>query len=123
MTEIRENNSERLVETVIEGLQETKGVNIVKVDLREIESSICKYFVICSGTSNTHVSSLADGLEDYVFEKTRDKVWKQEGKQHGQWILLDYADVIVHIFQEEYREFYKIEELWADAKVTVIEEA
>ena len=123
MTKNQENTSEELVEAIIEGLQERKAVDIVKIDLRKIDSSVCKYFVICNGTSNTHVTGLADEVEDYVREKINEKVWKKEGLQNAQWILLDYADVVVHIFQKEYRDFYQIESLWADAPVTQIQDA
>jgi ribosome-associated protein len=123
MTKNQENTSEELVEAIIEGLQERKAVDIVKIDLRKIDSSVCKYFVICNGTSNTHVTGIADEVEDYVREKINEKVWKKEGLQNAQWILLDYADVVVHIFQKEYRDFYQIESLWADAPVTQIQDA
>jgi len=122
MTKIQEYTSEELVEAVIQGLQERKGVEIVKIDLTKIDNSVCKYFVVCNGTSNTHVSSLADSVEDYVRENLREKVWNKEGYQNAQWILLDYADVVVHVFQKEYRDFYQIENLWADAKITTIHE-
>lgn len=118
MTKKQEYNSEELVEAIIEGLQEKKAEDIVKIDLRNIDSSVCKYFVVCNGTSSTHVLGLADSVEDYVREEVNEKVWKKEGLQNAQWILLDYADVVVHIFQKEYRDLYKLEELWADAKIT-----
>ena len=123
MTKKQENTSEELVEAIIEGLQEKKAEEIVKIDLRKIDSSVCKYFVICNGTSNTHVTALADAVEDYVREQINEKVWKKEGLQNAQWILLDYADVVVHIFQKEYRDFYRLENLWADAPITQIQDA
>ncbi|RUT79414.1 ribosome silencing factor [Ancylomarina longa] len=123
MTKKKENTSEVLVDTIIEGLKEKKAVDIVKIDLRNIESAVCKYFIICNGTSNTHVSALADSVEDYVREQINEKIWKKEGQQNAQWILLDYADVVLHIFQQEYRDFYRLESLWADATVTPIQEA
>ncbi|MCT4602604.1 MAG: ribosome silencing factor [Marinifilum sp.] len=122
MTKKQEYNSEELVEAIIEGLQEKKAEDIVKIDLRNIDSSVCKYFVVCNGTSNTHVLGLADSVEDYVREEINEKVWKKEGLQNAHWILLDYADVVVHIFQKEYRDFYKLESLWADAQLTRIED-
>ncbi|MPQ45739.1 ribosome silencing factor [Marinifilum sp. N1E240] len=122
MTKKQEYNSEELVEAIIEGLQENKAVDIVKIDLRKIDSSVCKYFIICNGTSTTHVTGLADSVEDYVREKVNEKIWKKEGLQNAQWILLDYADVVVHIFQKEYRDFYRLESLWADASIIKIED-
>jgi len=122
MAKTIEHTSEELVEAIIQGLQEKKGIEIVKIDLTKIDNTVCKYFVICNGTSNTHVSSLADSVEDFVIENIREKVWKKEGYQNAQWILLDYADVVVHVFQKEYRDFYQLENLWADAKITAIQE-
>jgi ribosome-associated protein len=122
MTKKQEYNSEELVEAIIKGLQEKKAEDIVKIDLRNIDNSVCKYFVVCNGTSNTHVTGLADSVEDYVREEVNEKIWKKEGLQNAQWILLDYADVVVHVFQKEYRDFYKLESLWADAPVTRIED-
>lgn len=123
MTKKRGNTTEQLVETIIEGLQDIKAVDIVKIDLRNIDSSICKYFIICHGTSSTHVNGIADSLPKFVYEKLDEKLWKKEGHQNSQWVLLDYADVVVHIFQKEYRDFYHLESLWADATVSKIKEA
>jgi len=123
MAEKKENTAEELVDAVIQGLQEKKGIEIVKVDLRRIEASVCKYFVICNGSSNTHVAALADAVEDFVRENINEKIWHKEGISNAQWVLLDYANVVVHIFQKEYRDFYKLESLWADAKITAIANA
>lgn len=123
MTEKQGNTSEELVKALIEGLQENKAVDIVKIDLRNIDSSVCKYFLICHGTSSTHVNGIASSAVDYVREKINEKMWRLEGQQNSEWILLDYADVVVHIFQKEKREFYRLESLWADATVSKIQNA
>lgn len=123
MTEKQGSTSEELVKTLIEGLQENKAVDIVKIDLRKIESSVCKYFLICHGTSSTHVNGIAVTAEEYVRGKINEKMWRLEGQQNSEWILLDYADVVVHIFQREKREYYRLESLWADATVTKIQNA
>lgn len=123
MTKKQGNTSEKLVKAIIEGLQEKKAEEIVKIDLRNIDSSVCKYFIICHGTSTTHVSGLSDSVEDYVRDEINEKIWRKEGHQNSQWVLLDYADVVVHIFQKEYRDFYRLESLWADAKITRIKDA
>lgn len=120
MTKEKENSPEKLVDTIIEALSELKAEDIVSVDLKKVSGAVCKYFVICNGTSNTHVSALADMVQDETRDKLNEKVWKKEGHQNAQWILLDYADVVVHIFQKEYRDFYQLEQLWADAKITRI---
>ncbi len=120
MTKKLEHLPEKLVDTIIEALKALKAVDIVSVDLKEVSGAVCKYFVICHGTSNTHASSLANNVQNETFEKLEEKAWKMEGHQNAQWILLDYANVVVHIFQKEYRDFYQLEQLWADAKITRI---
>jgi len=120
MTKKKEQASKKLVDTIVEALKELKAVDIVSVDLKKVSGAVCQYFVICNGTSNTHVSALAEKVEDATFENLNEKVWKKEGYRNAQWILLDYADVVVHIFQQEYRDYYKLEQLWADAKITRI---
>ncbi|RZT97083.1 ribosome-associated protein [Ancylomarina subtilis] len=120
MTKKREHSPEKLVDTIIEALKDLKAVDIVSVDLRNVSGAVCKYFVICNGTSNTHVSSLADHVQDETLEALNEKVWRKEGLRNAQWVLLDYADVVVHVFQKEYRDFYQLEQLWADAKINHI---
>ncbi|WP_372755735.1 ribosome silencing factor [Labilibaculum sp.] len=123
MIEKKGNTTEELVDTLIEGLQKNKAIDIVKIDLRNIESSVCKYFLICHGTSTTHVNGIAASAEEYVRKTINEKPWRFEGHQNSQWILLDYSDVVVHVFQKEYRDFYRLENLWADATVTKIQNA
>lgn len=113
-------SAEQLANTVVLGLQEKKGTNIVILDLRELENSVCQYFVICDGDSNTHVSAVADACEDYVWEHANDKPLHTEGHQTAHWILIDFGDVVVHVFQRPIRAYYNLEELWADAKRTDI---
>ncbi len=111
-------NTEEIVKAAVEGILKKKGKDAVSLDLTEIENSVCKYFVICHGDSNTQVEALADSVLETVKEETGEKAWHKEGLNNATWVLLDYSDVVVHIFQKEYRDFYKIEELWADAKLT-----
>lgn len=113
--------AKQLVDTVVEGIQEKKGTNIAVLDLTELDNTICQYFVICDGDSNTHVDAVANSVEDYVREHLGDKPNHTEGFTNAEWILLDYFDVIVHVFQRKQREFYSLEALWADAKRTEIE--
>ncbi len=118
----QENTSaEQLVDTIVEGIQEKKGTNIAILDMREIDSSICQFFIICDGDSNTHVDAIGNSVEDYVREKINDKPFHIEGRENAEWILVDYVDVVVHIFQKPIRSFYNLEGLWADAKRTDIE--
>ncbi|MFT5749356.1 MAG: ribosome-associated protein [Ancylomarina sp.] len=120
MTKKLEHLPEKLVDTIIEALKDLKAVDIVSVDLKEVSGAVCDYFIICNGTSNTHVSALANNVQNETSEKLKEKAWNMEGHQNAQWILLDYANVVVHIFQKEYRDFYQLEQLWADAKITRI---
>lgn len=112
----------RLVKKITDVLEDHKGVDIVVIDLRKIENSFCSFFVICNGTSNTHVSSMAEAVEDDVLEDLREKPYHTEGKNLAQWVILDYGDTIVHIFQKEQRDFYQLEEFWGDGIQTEIKE-
>ena len=111
-------STDQLIAHIIEGLENSKGIDIKLLDLREIENSICDYFIICSGTSNTHVDSLASSVQKNVSKNTKEKPWHTEGEQMAQWILLDYIDVVVHVFQKSTREHYDLEGLWGDSKFT-----
>jgi ribosome-associated protein len=111
-------NTKEIVNAAIEGILKIKGKDTVSLDLTKIENAVCKYFIICHGDSNTQVDALADSVIETVREETGEKVWHKEGLSNATWVLLDYSDVVVHIFQKEYRDFYKLEELWADAKFT-----
>ena len=111
-----------LSDVVIKGLQEVKGENIVNVDLSGIENAICTNFIICTGTSNTHVSSLANSAEKEVRTTLEEKPWKREGFGNSEWVILDYVNTVVHVFQEEARNFYNLDGLWADAKITKIKD-
>ena len=113
--------SDILLETIIEGIQELKGIDTAILDLKKIETAVCKYFVICSGTSNTHVSSIADSVKKIVSKEIQEKPWHIEGLNTSEWVLLDYSDIVVHVFQEQTREFYRLEDLWGDAKIRTIE--
>ena len=113
--------SDILLETIIEGMQEVKGKDITILDLKNIETAVCKYFVICSGTSNTHVSSVSDNVRKFVAKEMQEKPWNTEGQSTSEWILLDYSDIVVHVFQEQTRAFYTLEDLWGDAEIRIIE--
>ncbi|MFC2150927.1 ribosome silencing factor [Bacteroidota bacterium] len=114
----KQTNTKQIVSAAIEGILKKKGKDAVSLDLTEIENSVSKYFIICHGDSNTQVEALADSVIETVREETGEKAWHKEGLNNATWVLLDYSDVVIHIFQKEYRDFYKLEELWADAKVT-----
>ena len=108
--------TEEIVAAVLEAMEAVKGKDIVTLDLREITAAVTDYFVICHAASKTQVDALADKVEELVFEKTHVKPYHVEGRENSEWILIDFVDVVVHVFQESKREFYKLEELWADAE-------
>lgn len=122
MTSKKIKETERLVKLVIEGILKKKGKRIVTLDLSKIENSICTYFIICHGESNTQTSAIGESVAEFVFKESGEKPIHREGFQSANWILLDYGDVIVHVFLESYREMYRLEELWADAKSELISE-
>ena len=119
----KQSPSEELIACIIKGLQEKKGFDIVAIDLKPVNSSVCDSFIICHGTSSTQVDALADSVLSEVKKDLGINAWHKEGFENSEWILLDYIDVVVHIFQEEQREFYKLEKLWADADVRHISES
>ena len=111
------NESTYISELAIHGIQEKKGNDIVRLDLRNIHSSVSDYFVICHADSATQVKAIANSIEDEVFKAIQQDPWRKEGIEYGEWILLDYVNVVIHIFRTDKREFYGIEELWGDAEV------
>lgn len=115
---ITKDTTAKLLETVIDAILDKKGEELVSLDLSKISNTICKYFVICETGSSTHALAIADYIEEKVKKTTKEKVWHKEGTENAHWILLDYFDVIIHIFQRPYRAFYKLEDLWADAEIT-----
>ena len=116
-----ETNNDQLIAHIIKGIEEVKGNNIDILDLREIDNTVCDYFVICSGTSNTQVNAIVNSVQKIVSKALKDKPWHVEGSDNAEWVLMDYVSVVVHVFQKHIREYYDIEGLWADAKTTSIE--
>lgn len=110
-----------LLDAIIEGLQEKKAKNITVLNLTKLANPVTDYFVIADAESRTHVDAIADSVEEVVGKKTGEKPFHSEGHQVGEWILIDYINIVVHVFQREIREYYNIEGLWADAEVTEID--
>lgn len=119
---LKGSNSEQLLESVVEGIRSKKGKEIVSLDLRRIDSAVCDFFVICSGDSNTHVSGIVSGIEEEVRKQLKEKPWHTEGLGNAEWVLMDYVNIAVHVFQRDAREFYDLERLWADGEVVEYEE-
>lgn len=109
--------SKRITEVIVHGIQEKKGKDIVSLDLRNISSSVSDYFVVCHADSSTQVKAIADSVEDEMYKAFQEEPWHKEGFQNSEWILLDFVSVVVHIFKTEKREFYGVEDLWGDAEV------
>jgi len=118
---VKEVSSDVLSEWVVEGMLEKKAMDVVVMDLREIKHAVADYFVVCSGNSDTQIDAISTSIEEEVHKKSKQNPWKREGQQNKEWILLDYVDVVAHVFNKEKRSFYGLEELWGDAKVTHIE--
>jgi len=116
-------DADQIVSGIIKGIEEVKGQEIRILDLREIENTVCDYFVICSGTSNTQVNAIVNSVQKLVSKSLKEKPWHVEGSDNAEWVLLDYVHVVVHVFQKHIREFYDIEGLWGDAKCVSIETA
>lgn len=115
-------NTELLIDKIVKGIQEKKGHNIVVIDLQDIEDTICKAFVICTGNSPSQVQALADSIGETVRKEAGQKPIAVDGLRQSMWVAMDYVDVIVHIFLPDMRDFYDLEHLWADAKLTEIED-
>jgi len=118
----RSDGAEVLLNSIIKGIYEKKGKDVLKFDLRKLENRITDYFVICHGSSVTQVDSICDSVEDVVRDETGEKPLHVEGLENCFWVLLDFGNVVVHIFLEQYRIFYSLESLWADATVEIMED-
>jgi len=114
-------NSDQLITTILSGIEDVKGKEITILDLRDIENTVCDYFIICEGTSNTHVNAIVNSIQKKVSKELKDNPWHVEGSDNAEWVLIDYVNVVVHVFQKHTRQYYDIESLWGDAKTTVIE--
>ena len=114
-------SAEILSKYIVKGLQEKKGQDVVILNLTRIGNAIADYFIICTGTSDTQVDAISDSVEKEVLEGAKEKPWHREGVQNKEWILLDYVNVVVHIFKTNVRSFYGLEDLWGDAEITRIE--
>lgn len=118
---VKEISAEKLCEVIVEGMQNNKAEDIVVIDLREVESAVTDFFVIGSGSSTTQVDGIADAIVRSTRKTLKEKPWHQEGKNASQWVLLDYVNVVAHIFHKDVREYYELEDLWADGKKREIE--
>lgn len=111
-----------LLDLVVKGMQERKAQNIAILDMSEVNGAMCDYFVICTGTSDSQVDAIADSVEDEVYKTIKANPTHVEGKQNKEWILIDYLDVMAHVFKKETRDFFALEDLWGDAKITKVKD-
>ena len=114
--------AENLSKYIVKGIQEKKGTNIVILNLKEVGNAIADYFVICTGSSDTQIDAISESVEKEVLDAVDEKPWHREGFQNKEWILIDYVNVVVHIFKSDVRSFYGLEELWGDAAISKIED-
>tara|TARA_R110002124_G_scaffold233351_3_gene398560 strand:+ start:701 stop:1072 length:372 start_codon:yes stop_codon:yes gene_type:complete len=117
---IKKINTDDLIAEIIKGIDDVKGEDVQLLDLRGIENTVCDYFIICSGSSNTQVKAISSSIQKVVSKSIKDKPWHIEGEINSEWVLMDYVNVVVHVFQKNIREYYDIESLWGDAKITKI---
>ena len=115
-------NYEQLLQQIISGILEKKGKEIIHIDLRKLANAACDHFIICHGDSGPQVKALADSVEDKVAAVEEIRPGHREGSENAHWILLDYGNIVVHIFRKEDREYYKLEDLWGDAEFARIKE-
>ncbi|MEM7655643.1 MAG: ribosome silencing factor [Bacteroidota bacterium] len=115
-------DAKALSDLAIKGLQEVKGQQLVRMDLRNSDGAVTDFFVICTGTSDRHVDALANSVLKVIKEEGTEHPHSKEGFEKADWILLDYVNVVIHIFQQESRDFYRLEKLWGDAEFEEFEE-
>ena len=114
-------NNDILLAHIIKGIEEVKGNDITIMDLREIDTAVCDYCIICNGNSNTQVNAIVNSIQKIVSKELKDKPWHIEVTDNAEWVLMDYVNIVVHVFQKHIREYYNIESLWGDDKITTIE--
>jgi len=115
-------NSEELSQVIVKGMQEKKATDIVVMDLRKVKNAVADFFVICSGNSDKQLDAISDSIDQEVYKTLKENPWHTEGKNNKEWMLLDYINVVAHVFKKDKRTFFKLESLWGDAEITEIED-
>lgn len=118
----KKQDSEKLADLVVKGMQEKKASDIVVMDLRQVKNAVADFFVLCSGNSDKQLNAISDSVDEFVYKDLKENPWHTEGKNNKEWMLLDYISVVAHIFKKDRREFYSLEKLWGDAKTMVVED-
>jgi ribosome-associated protein len=114
-------NSQQLSKAIVKGMQEKKAQNIVVMDLRKVKNAVADFFVICSGASDKQLEAISDSIDEEVYKAVKEKPWHMEGKSNKEWMVLDYFNVVTHVFRTDRRSFYALEKLWGDAEIIEIE--
>jgi ribosome-associated protein len=117
---LKKNSGEELTSVIIHGIQEKKGKEILSLDMRNVKNAVADFFVVCHGDSRPQVEAIARSVEEEVYRKLKEDPFHKEGKENAEWVLIDYFNVVVHVFLKEKREFYGIERLWADAEIKMV---
>lgn len=115
-------SAQKLSSLIVKGMQEKKANEIVLMDLRKVKNAVADFFVICSGNSDKQLDAIADSVDAEVYKGINENPWHVEGKNNKEWMILDYTNVVVHIFRKDRRSFYALEKLWGDAEITEIED-
>lgn len=115
-------DSDTLADLVVRGMQDKKASDIVVLNLKELKNAVADYFIICSANSDTQIEAVARSVEEEIEKVTGESPWQTEGRTNREWVLLDYVDVVVHVFLRDRRKFYALEELWGDAQISYVEE-
>lgn len=115
-------SSEKLAEVIVKGMQEKKASDVVVMDLRKVKNAVADFFILCSGNSDKQLDAIADSIDAEVFKSLKENPWHSEGKSNKEWVLLDYIDVVAHVFRKDKREFYALERLWGDAEIMEIKD-
>ena len=120
MAKKKKPESEKLSMTIARGMQEKKASNIVVMDLRKVKNAVADFFVLCSGSSDKQLDAIANSIDEEVYKTLKENPWYTEGKNNKEWILLDYINVVAHVFRKDRRQYYALEKLWGDAEITEI---
>lgn len=116
-------SSEKLCDAIVKGMLEKKAADILVMDLRKVKNAVADFFIICSGGSDKQLDAIAESIDEEVYKATKENPWHVEGKNNKEWMLLDYFDVVAHIFRKDKRDFFALEKLWGDAEITEIRES
>jgi len=117
----KDGSSKKLCDAIVKGMVEKKAANILVMDLRKVKNAVADFFVICSGGSDKQLDAITQSIDEEVFKAVKENPWHVEEKNNKEWMLLDYFDVVAHVFRKDKRDFFALEELWGDAEMTEID--